>query len=64
MNVIPQVTIAFTSDEKTPGGKATLKLSAAEGSLCSVGIVDKSVYVLEDPETITKDKVSTKIPLP
>ncbi|XP_071793986.1 alpha-2-macroglobulin-like isoform X2 [Asterias amurensis] len=56
-----EVTIAFTSDEKTPGGKATLKLSAAEGSLCSVGIVDKSVYVLEDPETITKDKVFDKI---
>ncbi|XP_038079192.1 pregnancy zone protein-like isoform X3 [Patiria miniata] len=57
-----KVSMAFANDEETPGGKALLKLSASEGSLCAVGIVDKSVYVLEDDKyRITKDKVFQKI---
>ncbi|XP_022095185.1 alpha-2-macroglobulin-like isoform X2 [Acanthaster planci] len=57
-----KVYMAFTNAEETPGGKAQLKLSASEGSLCAIGIVDKSVYVLEDDEDrITKEKVFEKL---
>ena len=38
--------IAFNDEEKYPGAVTSLRIKADAGSLCSVGVVDKSVHLL------------------
>ncbi|XP_071112931.1 alpha-2-macroglobulin-like [Haliotis cracherodii] len=47
------VKMAFTPSKEYPGYPTQLSLTAAPGSLCMVGVVDQSVYVLGGKNQIT-----------
>ncbi|XP_046559069.1 LOW QUALITY PROTEIN: alpha-2-macroglobulin-like [Haliotis rubra] len=47
------VKMAFTPSKEYPGYPTQLSLSAAPGSLCMVGVVDQSVYLLGGKNQIT-----------
>lgn len=57
MMSIFQVHLEFSEPEVEPGSETTLKVSAENGSLCGIGIVDKSVYVLGGENKLTPKKV-------
>ena len=52
-----QVEIAFNDEEKYPGAVTSLRIKADAGSLCSVGVVDKSVHLLGGANTLTLQQV-------
>ena len=49
--------IAFNDEEKYPGAVTSLRIKADAGSLCSVGVVDKSVHLLGGANTLTLQQV-------
>ncbi|XP_071112915.1 alpha-2-macroglobulin-like protein 1 [Haliotis cracherodii] len=51
------VKMAFTPSKEYPGYPTQLSLTAAPGSLCMVGVVDKSVYVLGGKNQITPQQL-------
>ncbi|PIK61577.1 putative pregnancy zone protein, partial [Apostichopus japonicus] len=52
-----EVHLEFSEPEVEPGSETTLKVSAENGSLCGIGIVDKSVYVLGGENKLTPKKL-------
>ena len=56
-----QVEIAFDDEEKYPGAVTSLRIKADAGSLCSVGVVDKSVHLLGGANTLTLQQVRTRV---
>lgn len=52
-----QVTLDFADSQVKPNGETTLDVTADPDSLCGVGVVDKSVYVLGGDNVLTKDAV-------
>ncbi|GFS07416.1 alpha-2-macroglobulin-like protein [Elysia marginata] len=56
-----QVTLEFNETTALPGQKVDLKLGAAPGSVCGVGVVDKSVNILGGDHQITPAQVFKKI---
>ena len=52
-----QVEIAFIDDEKYPGAVTSLRIKADAMSLCSVGVVDKSVHLLGRANALTLQQV-------
>ena len=47
----------FTDEKVMPGEETTIRLKASAGSVCSVGVVDKSVNILGGDHQITPAKV-------
>ena len=47
----------FLQAEGYPGDRVGMEISAAVGSLCAVGVVDRSVQTIQTASTITADKV-------
>ncbi|KAL5004832.1 hypothetical protein ScPMuIL_018288 [Solemya velum] len=52
-----QVTMDFDEDSVYPGSPATLRITADPGSLCSVGVVDKSITLLGGNNFFTPKKI-------
>ena len=52
--------LSFVPDEVRPGAAVDMHLQAAPLSLCSIGMVDKSVHVLGGNNQINKAKVVTQ----
>eukprot|EP00057_Strongylocentrotus_purpuratus_P014688 XP_011669162.1 PREDICTED: alpha-2-macroglobulin isoform X2 [Strongylocentrotus purpuratus] len=50
-----EVTLGFADSQVKPNGETTLDVTADPDSLCGVGVVDKSVYVLGGDNVLTKD---------
>ena len=57
-----KVNVRFDQTTVRPGHEATVRVSAAPGSLCSVGVVDKSINLLAGNHQITPDKLYSMIP--
>jgi alpha-2-macroglobulin len=51
------VSLDFSDEQVRPGGSVTLELTAATGSLCAVGIVDKSALLLESSNQLSAEKI-------
>ena len=51
----------FSDSMVQPGSETELKLEASTGSVCGVGVIDKSVNILGGDHQITPDKVSILI---
>ena len=47
----------FSKDTVLPGDEMTVHLEAAAGSVCGIGVVDKSVNILGGDHQITPEKV-------
>ena len=47
----------FDKQTVYPGNEVTVNLKASPGSLCSVGVVDKSINLLGGDHQITPDQV-------
>ena len=43
-----------------PGDNITMEIHADPGSLCAVGVVDRSVHVMEEPSYLSVEKVSQR----
>lgn len=56
-----QVEMKFAEEKQAPGAQATIQLTAEPQSLCSIGIVDKSVYLLDKGDLLTASKVSNHL---
>ena len=41
-----------------PGDNVTMEIRAEPGSLCAVGVVDRSIHVIEEPSYLSIEKVS------
>nr|AVP12670.1 complement C3-like [Pseudopotamilla reniformis] len=52
-----KVKIAFTDAKKYPGDSTTISVTADPGSVCSVGVVDKSVNLMGGKNTLTLSQV-------
>lgn len=52
-----QVKMQFSDETVLPGAETKISLSAAPGSLCSIGVVDKSVNILGGDHQITPETV-------
>ncbi|XP_070542070.1 LOW QUALITY PROTEIN: alpha-2-macroglobulin-like [Ptychodera flava] len=52
-----EVKLQFAEDETLPGANTQLELTAAPGSLCAIGVVDKSVHLMKTGNQLTKAKV-------
>ena len=52
-----QMTAYFAHTELYPGKATTLEIRADQGSLCAIGIIDKSVHLLRGPHRLTVDTV-------
>jgi hypothetical protein len=51
------VSVSFAHAERLPGARTQLLVKADPGSLCAVGVVDKSVHVLGGSNQLTLGKV-------
>ena len=49
--------ISFDDEEKYPGAVTSLRIKADAMSLCSVGVVDKSVHLLGRANALTLQQV-------
>lgn len=56
-----QVTLEFNETQALPGQNVDLQLGAAPGSVCGVGVIDKSVNILGGEHQVTPAKVFEKI---
>jgi len=56
-----QVELRFSESEARPGSPMTFTVAAAPGSLCSVGMMDKSVSLLAGNKLVTPEMVGTNI---
>ncbi|XP_041464162.1 alpha-1-macroglobulin-like isoform X2 [Lytechinus variegatus] len=56
-----EVTLDFGESEVKPNDETTLDVTADPDSLCGVGVVDKSVYVLGGDNSMTKDSLFDSI---
>ncbi|GFO36086.1 alpha-2-macroglobulin-like protein [Plakobranchus ocellatus] len=56
-----QVKLEFNESQALPGQRVNLNLDAAPGSVCGVGVVDKSVNILGGDHQITPVKIFDKI---
>ncbi|XP_070557715.1 alpha-2-macroglobulin-like isoform X2 [Ptychodera flava] len=52
-----EVKLQFAEDETLPGASTQLEVTAAPGSLCAIGVIDKSVHLMKTGDQLTKDKV-------
>ncbi|XP_052100569.1 alpha-2-macroglobulin-like isoform X3 [Mytilus californianus] len=52
-----KVEMKFDQDTVYPGNEVNINLKAAPGSLCSVGVVDKSINLLAGNHQITPDQI-------
>ncbi len=50
----------FLEKKVLPGGEATLRVKAEPGSVCSIGVVDKSINILGGEHQLTPNKVHMK----
>ena len=46
-------------DAPYPGDKVKVEVGAKPGSLCAIGVVDRTVHAMHESNTITIDKVDT-----
>ncbi len=56
-----EVTMEFVDEEALPGEMTKLKIQAAPGSLCGVGVVDKSVQLLGGDNQLKRSKVFSSL---
>lgn len=56
-----KVKMEFTEESVLPGTETNIRLEAAPGSVCGVGVVDKSVNILGGDHQITPEKVFEKL---
>ncbi|XP_033634885.1 uncharacterized protein LOC117296122 isoform X1 [Asterias rubens] len=56
-----EVTMEFVDEEALPGDMTKLKIQAAPGSLCGVGVVDKSVQLLGGDNQLKRSKVFSSL---
>ncbi|XP_025078478.1 murinoglobulin-1-like isoform X5 [Pomacea canaliculata] len=56
-----EVKMQFSDETVLPGAETKISLSAAPGSLCSIGVVDKSVNILGGDHQITPETVFKKL---
>ena len=42
-----------------PGDNVTMEIRAEPGSLCALGVVDRSIHVMEEPSYLSIDTVSS-----
>lgn len=56
-----QAQISFSKQRAKPGEEVDIELKASAGSLCSYGIVDKSVFLEGGDNQLTLDKALNKI---
>ena len=54
-----QVKMEFADKTVAPGAETSIHLEAASGSVCGIGVVDKSVNILGGDHQITPKKVSS-----
>ncbi|XP_030832876.1 uncharacterized protein LOC757285 isoform X4 [Strongylocentrotus purpuratus] len=52
-----EVDIAFSDEEMMPGAETQLMIHASPGSLCAVGVVDRSVHILGGDNQLKADKI-------
>ena len=48
----------FSESSVAPGDETTIHLEAAAGSLCGIGVVDRSVNILGGDHQLTQEKAS------
>lgn len=53
--------MSFADGPVFPGDPATLRVSASPGSLCGIGVVDKSVLLLGGQNQLTLEQVYGRI---
>jgi hypothetical protein len=51
------VSLSFSDAERLPGARTQLQIRADAGSLCAIGVVDKSVHILGGSNQLTLGKV-------
>lgn len=56
-----QVSLNFSSSSELPGGKTSLTLKAAPGSLCSVRAIDQSLLLLQPENQLNIQSVSSNL---
>ncbi|XP_041375396.1 pregnancy zone protein-like [Gigantopelta aegis] len=56
-----KVKFEFQDESVVPGGETTLNLEATPGSVCSIGVVDKSVNIIGGDHQLTPEKVFEKL---
>ncbi|XP_076322555.1 alpha-1-inhibitor 3-like [Tachypleus tridentatus] len=56
-----KVDLKFKEEKVTPGATATLQLTASPYSVCGIGAVDKSVYLLSSDNRITEEEIFRKL---
>ncbi|XP_041464168.1 uncharacterized protein LOC446192 isoform X6 [Lytechinus variegatus] len=52
-----EVDIAFSDEEMMPGAETQIMIHAKPGSLCAVGVVDRSVHILGGDNQLKADKI-------
>ena len=48
----------FLSPEAYPGDRVFYRLSAQQGSLCAIGMVDRSVYLVQANNNFNEEQVT------
>ncbi|XP_078694938.1 alpha-2-macroglobulin-like isoform X5 [Branchiostoma floridae x Branchiostoma belcheri] len=55
------VTMSFPKTSQLPGASTKLTVKASPGSLCSVGVVDKSVHLMRSSNQLTQGKIFAEL---
>ncbi|XP_066273833.1 alpha-2-macroglobulin-like isoform X2 [Branchiostoma lanceolatum] len=55
------VSVSFPKESQLPGATTKLTVKASPGSLCSVGVVDKSVHLMRSSNQLTQGKVFAEL---
>ncbi|KAF5901964.1 alpha-2-macroglobulin-like, partial [Clarias magur] len=58
-----KVSLKFSPIKAVPGEKNTLEVSAHPGSLCGLGVVDQSVFILESGGRLNTNKIFNMLPV-
>ncbi|ESO98655.1 hypothetical protein LOTGIDRAFT_238975 [Lottia gigantea] len=56
-----KVSMEFNNDQVLPGAETIIKVEASPGSLCSIGVVDKSINILGGDHQLTPEKLLAAI---
>ncbi|XP_078606811.1 alpha-2-macroglobulin-like isoform X3 [Branchiostoma floridae x Branchiostoma japonicum] len=55
------VSVSFPKESQLPGATTKLTVKASPGSLCSVGVVDKSVHLMRSSNQLTQGKIFSEL---
>ncbi|XP_071499850.1 pregnancy zone protein-like [Diadema antillarum] len=56
-----EVDISFSDEERMPGAETEITIRASPGSLCAVGVVDRSVHILGGDNQLKGDKIFSSL---